>query len=135
MSKDADIRAAAALKASNILFLYSFFLAASAFIAFALSGFQSKAATALIVGGTSAAIMCACAFAARAESMRLKAIGIHIALLGSLALAVVCAWRAVGAYGNPDKVYLGNVLTVMAAGSAVALVALLIHKPPPKKRE
>lgn len=73
--------------------------------------------------------------AARMESNRAKAIGVHIALLMLVVFIGVFSWRASLVYGVAEKAYLFNLLVVMALGSAATLGLLIAYKPKPAKQE
>lgn len=74
-----------------------------------------------------------CSGAARAQSSKVKAIGVHIALLALFVFGSVFVWRASLIYGVVAKTYLFYLLSLMAVVSFLTLGVLIAYKPKPKK--
>ena len=119
------------MSAPIIMFLYAAFLAVCGFIAFAMAGFASNARTALIVGTGTAVVMIICGVLARMIHTNRTAgmIGIHVGLVLPLIFAALFGWRAYQAYADPAKFYLAVILAIMAVGSVLAFVMLLLKRP------
>jgi hypothetical protein len=116
------------------MFFYALFLAVCGFAAFGLAGFDwAHAKTALIVGLGTAAVIVVCALLAGmlARNRAAGMIGIHLGLVLPLLFAAMFAWRAYKTFdtGGDEKRYLAIVLTVMAAGSLIAFIAILMTRP------
>jgi hypothetical protein len=118
------------------MFAYAVFLVICGAIAFFMAPANTKAATALIVPSVAAALMVVFAtMAAKLPRNRtVGMIGVHVGLVLPLLFAVAFAARAYGAFGNPDKRYLAIILTVMAIGSVIAFVLILLARPKPADR-
>lgn len=141
--------------------VYAIFLLACGVAAFAISGFDAKAKTALIAGGGAAAVMAGCAFMA-AQFHRSRAVGmvgIHLGLVVPLILAVIFIWRGLEAFaaykaGVPPlaplvsahnalpgsvqiavrPLYLPVILSLMSLASAAVFGVLVMTRPPAGER-
>ncbi|MCA9284159.1 MAG: hypothetical protein KDA22_03020 [Phycisphaerales bacterium] len=149
------------LKSPRIMLIYAIFLVACGVAAFAMSGFDARARTALIAGGGAAAVMAGCAFMA-AQLQRSRAVGmtgIHLGLIAPMVFAGLFLWRGLEAYvsykagvpplealvaahnaipgADPISVrplYLPIVLALMATVSAMVFGMLLMTRPPKEER-
>lgn len=105
------------------------------FAAFALSNFERKAITALIVGGVAGVLMIICAAMANnlLRNRTVGMIGIHAGLVLPAVFALLFGWRAMSAYQayqlGTRPLHLFTVLLVMAIGSAIAFVLVLRSRP------
>lgn len=121
------------MKSPRLMYAYAAFLVICGFVAYFMAPPNAKAATALIVSSGTAALVVICAAMAGAiyRKRTVGMIGIHAGLVLPLLFAILFAARAYKAYsgGDPDKRYLAIILTVMAVGSVIAFVALLMTRP------
>ena len=123
----------------GVLYLYGTFVFGGCFAGFAAAGFDAKAKSSVIVGAVSAACAVACARlstpAGAAPPQKgepgYKAwmMGVHLGLMLPALLAPVFAWRAY----KSSHAWLATLLGGLAAGSLVALAALVRLKPKKKK--
>ena len=121
------------MKARAILLGYAAFLAICGFVAFAMSGFAANARTALIVGCGTAVVIAICGVMAGMIHRNRTAgmIGIHVGLVLPLLFAGAFGFRAYSTFngGVPEKRYLAIILSVMAVGSILAFIAMLMMRP------
>lgn len=124
------------MKSSRLMFAYAAFLVICGAIAFFMAPANTNAATALIVPSIAAALMVVFAtMAARLPRNRtVGMVGIHVGLVLPVLFAVAFAARAYGAFSKPEKRYLAIILTVMAIGSVIAFVLILLTRPKPANR-
>lgn len=124
------------MKSSRLMLAYAAFLVICGAIAFFMAPPNAKASTALIVSAGTATLMVICA--AMAASLQRKRtlgmIGIHVGLVLPLVFAILFGVRGYGAFSNPEKRYLAIILTVMAIGSVIAFVLILLTRPKPANR-
>jgi hypothetical protein len=117
----------------RIMFLYAAFLAICGLAAFALAGFDwHRAKTALIVGLATAILMSICGWLAGSfpRANAAASIGLYAGHVLALLFGAMFAWRAYETFasGVTEKRYLAVVLTIMAAGSFIALIGLLLSR-------
>ena len=122
------------MKSPQLMFVYALFLVICGVAAFGLSGFDwTHAKTALIVSVATAAVMALCGALASMypRNRSLAMIGIHAGLVLPLLFAGLFGWRAYKTFstGGEAKLYLAIVLTVMAAGSLIAFIAIAKTRP------
>jgi hypothetical protein len=92
----------ARLRSPRILFGHAAFLAVAGVSAWALSGFEDRARTAVLSGTGTAVLLFACGvLAAQYPTRRLAAsIGIHLGMLFAALFAAIFLWRALEAYAG-----------------------------------
>lgn len=118
------------------------FLISTSVTCFYLSGFESKAKTALIMGGGSASVMWILSFCSSSVSSYSThaASLLRILSIGRTFMAVLLAtfcWRAYLIRNVPEKMYLFNALVLLSIGSlftwALSFIAIQKPKEDPKK--
>jgi len=127
------------MKSARIMFVYAVFLAACGVVAFVMAPPGAHATTALLVPGVAAALMVISGLMANAfhRNRTIGMIGIHVGLVLPLVFAIAfgyCAYNTF-AHGGDEKRYLAWILSVLAAGSIVALIAIALKRPPKEKRQ
>ena len=124
------------MKSPRLMFAYAVFLVICGFTAYFMAPAGAKAGTALVVSSATAAVMVICGSMAGALNRNrvVGMIGIHAGLVLPLVFALLFGMRAYAAFGNPEKRYLAIILTVMAIGSVIAFVLILLTRPRPADR-
>ena len=129
---------------SSVLYGYSALLISGGAFGFVTSGFQKKALSSIIVGGSTGLISLICGVLSRRGEKRPEKgekgyvayqAGVHLGILLPALLTPMFAWRAWKASENPEKMYLARILSVLSIGSLITLGLLFRLKPKPKKRE
>ena len=111
-----------------MLLYYALFLAGSGGVGFALSGFQSKARTSLIMGLGTAAVVALLSFLHSSTfSRKVRHTARHVSPIVVFLFACVFAWRAHLVVGVAGKSYLLFLLGAMAIASIFVFIALLIQ--------
>ncbi|MEX0742002.1 MAG: hypothetical protein WD079_04335 [Phycisphaeraceae bacterium] len=117
---------------------YGFFLIACGLAAWAIAGFESRAVTAIIVGGATGTIAILMGILSAANNHKIMMVGIHLgmAIIGLFAIlfAVVAGRRWPGALEGDVPMYLPITITIMALGSIVALIMVIRQRPAKKDR-
>ena len=109
-----------------MLSYYAAFLAGGGFLGFALSGFQPKAKTSLLIGlGTAAVGLCLSLLHRRSSSPRVYHLARHVSPIIVFLFACVFAWRCHLLVGAPGKAYLALILACMTIASLCVFVSLL----------
>ncbi len=128
------------MKSPRIMFAYAGFLFLCGLVAFAIAGFEPRAMTSIIVGTATALVMLVCGFMSNAitRNRAVGMIGIHVGLALPLVFAALFAWRGWAAWqgyqAGERGLYLPITLAVMALGSVVAFVLILLTRPKPADR-
>ncbi len=121
---------------STVLTYYALFLAGSGALGFALSGFQSKAKTSLIMGlGTAAVVLVLAFLHRRASSPGVYKAARHLSPIVVFLFSCIFAWRSHLLVGVSGKAYLMLLLAVMTIGSLFVFVSLLITHAADNDRE
>ncbi|MEX2672256.1 MAG: hypothetical protein WD294_09120 [Phycisphaeraceae bacterium] len=114
---------------------YGFFLIACGLAAWAIAGFESRAVTAIIVGGATGTIAILMGILSAANNHKIMMVGIHLgmAVIGLFAIlfGVVAGRRWVD---EDAPMYLPVTISVMALGSVVALIMVIRQRPAKKDR-
>jgi hypothetical protein len=120
------------MKSPRLMMVYAVFLVACGVVAYFMAPTGSNPATALVVSSATAAIMVICAAMAGAlnRNRTVGMIGIHAGLVLPVIFGALFAYRAVSTFqGAQNKRYLAVILTIMAAGSVLAFLAILMTRP------
>jgi hypothetical protein len=128
------------MKSPRIMFFYAGFLFLAGFVAFAMAGFERRAATAIMMGTLTALLMTACGVMAKMLTRKpaVGMFGIHAGLVLPLLFSFTFLWRAMEAYAGwaaeEKPFHLPWLLGVMAIVSGMAFGAILMTRPPVEKR-
>lgn len=125
------------MKSPKIMYGYAAFLVVCGFIAFALSGFETRALTALIAPAVMGGIMVLMGWmASQIETKRIMGmIGVHVGMVLPLLLAVLFGRLAYARGTGEDPVmYLATIFGIMVLGSIVAFIMILLTRPKPEAR-
>ena len=119
------------MKATAIMFTYAVVLLVLGFVAYAMSGFESKAATALYASGGLAALMFLVGLMAMAikSSKIVGMIGIHVGMVLPLLFSFSLAWMGWMTFQKYQEglrpIHVPVIMWVMAAVSVVAFFMIL----------
>ena len=125
------------MKSPRLMYAYAVFLVVCGLVAYFMAPSGAGAGTALIVPSIAAALVVICAAMAGSlhRNRKLGMIGIHVGLVLPLLFAAAFAHRAYKAFGGgAGKHYLFVILVIMAVGSVIAFVGLLMTRPKPEQR-
>ena len=121
------------MKSARIMFAYAGFLIACGLAAYFMAPPGANAKTALFVSGGSAVVMIVLGIMANSfpRNRKVGLLGIHIGMGLPVAFTVVFGMRAYNTFKGPDesKQYLAWILTLMAAASIAAFIAILSTRP------
>jgi hypothetical protein len=121
------------MKSARIMFAYAGFLIACGLVAYFMAPPGVNATTALLVPGLAAILMIV--FGAMANmfprNRNVGMVGVHVGLVLPLLFALAFGFRAYNTFrgGDESKQYLGWILSVMAAASVAAFLAVLTTRP------
>lgn len=99
------------------------------FIAFALSGFEGKAKSALIASGATGGLVLIMGVLSALRPYAVKMVGIHAGLLLPLLYTVLFSWRAWASYKGDAPVHVPVIIGLMALSSLATFVLLLAMRP------
>lgn len=122
------------MKSARIMFGYAAFLVICGLIAFFMAPPDAKATTALLVPCIAAGLMVVFASMASAfyRNRVVGMVGIHVGMALPILFAGAFGYRAYNTFtsGVEEKQYLAIILSVMAIGSVLAFIAILLTRPP-----
>lgn len=125
------------MKSPPIMYMYAAFLIICGLVAFAMSGFERGAITALIAPGIAASLMVVCGvMAGRIHTSRVMGmIGIHVGLVLPILYGSMFAMLSYRRFTQEEPtLYLAWIFAVLTAGSLLTFIALLLTRPKPEAR-
>lgn len=125
------------MKSARIMFFYAGFLMACGVAAYFMAPPNAKAGTALYASGAAALGMITCGALASMFPRNRTAgmIGIHVGLILPILFGITFAVFGFRRFTAAQPViYLATIFTIMALGSLVAFIAILMTRPPKEKR-
>mmetsp|Transcript_4133 Transcript_4133/g.9160 ORF Transcript_4133/g.9160 Transcript_4133/m.9160 type:complete len:136 (-) Transcript_4133:62-469(-) len=114
------------------LIAYGLFLAGAGTVGSYLHNFEYTAMHSMYSGCSTGSVMLICAAMASLDG-KVSKLGIHLSIVGTLALIVVMGVQAYKSFGNPDKFDRFVLFVIMFLGSVVNMARSIVLKPKSEK--